>query len=55
MDTNTFSIPPENADEFMRMMDDVEAGAEVLVVRNGKPVAAIIPVDRWNDIRWRID
>ncbi len=37
--------------QFSRILRDVEAGAEVLVTRRGRPVARIVPVQRSRERR----
>lgn len=43
------------SDEVRRLwrdvMDEVVAGETVLVMRHGKPIAAVIPIDRWEAVK----
>lgn len=32
--------------QFSRLVDEVEAGAEVVIARNGRPVARMVPLKR---------
>ena len=34
----------EAKSQFSRLVDEVEAGAEILIARNGRPVARLVPL-----------
>ena len=42
-------MPCVPARKFSRILRDVEAGAEVLVTRRGRPVARIVPAQRFRE------
>lgn len=32
--------------QFSKLLEDVEAGEEIVIARNGKPIVRLVPIDR---------